>query len=151
MQLLPHLWCYFCPNCGCSVSEHIEEEECKKRRKIQSKDRRDDPTEQIQVRVGDLEDGLKNTDSLSLWEPGKQDASSNHNVVDRQKVHESTNKDLLRHTISRDGHGRAVGRVRLAHSRKFSSSEIIVLIRFCDFGPSVGSSCLHVIRKENGR
>lgn len=79
--LLLHLGRNFATHGGRSLGQRTEEEKGQNGRQVQTKNGRDNATKEVQIGVGDGVDGLKRRETLSLWEPTKQDTGCNNKVV----------------------------------------------------------------------
>ena len=89
---------------GRSVAQEAQQKKGEDRRQVQSKNRRNDSTEQVQIRIRNGVYGLEKSDSLGLREPRQQDSTGDDDVVDAQKIREASNKHLLRNSVPRDCH-----------------------------------------------
>ena len=93
------------PHSRGGLGGEVEREEGQQGTQVKSEDWRDDAPEQVQVRIGNGEDGLEGTNALGLGEPRQEDAGRNDRIVGLNEVAESPHEDLLGYSVSWDGHG----------------------------------------------
>lgn len=88
--------------------QQIQGNECQNGTQVQSEDGGNNSPEKVEVGISDLENGLKNGNSLCLGEPREEDTRGDDRVVDGDEVTESSNDNLFGQAVSGDGHGESV-------------------------------------------
>jgi hypothetical protein len=71
----------FTPNRGCRVRKQVKQKEGKDGREIEAKQRRDDSSKQIQVRVRQRKHGLEHSNPLRLGKPTKKNTRRDDEIV----------------------------------------------------------------------
>jgi hypothetical protein len=103
---------------GRGTGQGVEEQKGENGRQVEAAERWNDPTKQIQIRIGNGVHGLQGGDTGGLGKPRQENARRNDEIVEGEEIGKAANEDLFGDTVAGNGHGSRRGSQGLTSSQR---------------------------------